>query len=39
MVRNGRSVGTLNTLIYVGINAQALQRARATNAQPQAHTA
>jgi hypothetical protein len=38
-VRNGRSVGTLNTLIYLVINAQALQRVRATNAQPPAQAA
>jgi len=38
-VRNRYSVGTLNTLIYLVINAQALQRARAANAQPQAQAA
>jgi hypothetical protein len=32
MVRNGCSVGNLNTLTYIVINAQALQRARSVNA-------
>jgi hypothetical protein len=31
-VHNGRSVANLNTLIYVMINARALQRARSINA-------
>lgn len=31
-VRNGRSVTNLNTLIYIVINAKALQRVRAINA-------
>jgi hypothetical protein len=31
-VRNGGSVGRLNTLTYLVINARALQRARALNA-------
>ena len=33
MVRNGRSVRTLNTLTYIVINVQALQRARALTAR------
>ncbi len=32
MVRNGCSVSNLNTLTYIVINAQALQRARSLNA-------
>ena len=31
-VRNGRSVATLNTLIYLVINVRALQRAKSINA-------
>ncbi len=33
MVRNGCSVGNLNTLTYIVINVQALQRARSVNAR------
>jgi hypothetical protein len=38
-VRNQQSVQNLNTLTYIVINMQALQRGRAAHAQPQAQVA